>query len=269
MENIKIRGSKIFYEDLNPDKENVILFVHGHPFNHTMWKYQNASLNQFRLILPDLKGYGQSDYLFDNIYIEEQALDLALLLDELGIKKVNLIGLSMGGQIIVEFQRLFTSRVCSLIICASTPNAESAQSYENRLSLAESINEIGMVDYTNNDIHKYINLEKVKQDSEVYQHLYKMMIETTKEGAVASHKGRAERRDNFNYLKQIDIPTLVIAGEQDYFFKVEDVKAVANEIKGSEFRMIEDSGHLPNMEDPEMFNKLIREFYYKNGASNT
>lgn len=261
MNKIKVKGNTICYNDLNQNKTDVILLVHGHPFNHTMWKYQHDVLNDFRLILPDLKGYGKSDYQFDKIYIEEQALDLALLLDELAIEKVHLIGLSMGGQIIVEFLRLFPLRVKSLAICASTPNAETKESYTNRLNLAEAISKAGMIEYTQNDIHKYINVNQITPDTATYQHLFKMMSETKMEGAIASHKGRAERRDNFNYLKNIKIPTLVIAGEKDYFFKVNDVKKVANEIEGSVFKVIEKSGHLPNMENPEVFNKILKDFY--------
>lgn len=263
MNTIKIRGSNIYYEDLNQQNNNVILLVHGHPFNHTMWKYQHEALNDFRLILPDLKGYGKSENKSAKIFIEEQALDLAILLDELNIDKVHLIGLSMGGQIIVEFQRLFPARTESLIICASTPNSETEESYENRLKLAESISQIGMLEYTKNDIDKYINLEETKSSSKVYQHLFKMMAETKKEAAIASHKGRAERRDNFNHLKNISVPTLVIAGEKDYFFKVKDVEKVAQEINGAKFKIIKNSGHLPNMEKPELFNELIKDFYTK------
>jgi len=263
MNQIKIRGNTIYYNELNQNKTEVILLVHGHPFNHTMWKYQYDTLNNFRLILPDLKGYGKSDYQFDKIYIEEQALDLALLLDDLAIEKVHLIGLSMGGQIIVEFQRLFPSRVKSLVICASTPNAETNESYTNRLKLAETISKTGMLEYTKIDIHKYINVTQITPESETYQHLFKMMSETNVEGAIASHKGRAERRDNFNHLKNIKLPTLVIAGEKDYFFKVNDVEKVANEIEGAAFGIIENSGHLPNMERPEAFNKIIQSFYRK------
>jgi len=228
MNSIKIRGNNIYYEDLNQQHKNAILFVHGHPFNHTMWKYQYKALDDFRLILPDLKGYGKSDYNFDKI-----------------------------------FKRLFPARAASLIICASTPNSETEKSYENRLKLAESIGEIGMFEYTKNDIYKYINLDEVKQGSEVYQHLFKMMTETRVEGAVASHRGRAERRNNFNYLKHIKIPTLVIAGEKDFFFSVKDVEKVAREISGAQFKVIKNSGHLPNMENPKIFNELIKKFYQK------
>lgn len=261
MSNIKIRGNKFFYEDLNQDMDEVILLVHGHPFNHTMWKYQHETLSQFRLLLPDLRGYGQSDYSFDKIYIEEQALDLAIMLDELEIETVHLIGLSMGGQIIVEFQRLFPARVKSLIICASTPNSETVESYENRLKLADHIMQNGMEVYTKSDIHKYMNMDELNEDSVEYQHLYQMMIDTKSEGAVASHKGRAERRNNFSYLKNIAVPTLVIAGEKDYFFKVNLVEKVAQEIRGSLFKVIENSGHLANMENPVEFNHLIKAFY--------
>ena len=120
-----------------------------------------------------------------------------------------------------------------------------------------------MLKYTQKDIHKYINLEAIRGDSEVYQHLFKMMTKTTVAGAVAAHRGRAERRDNFEYLKNINVPTLVIAGEKDYFFSLEVVKKVANEIPKAQFEIIQDSGHLPNMEKPKEFNELIRNFYQK------
>jgi len=92
---------------------------------------------------------------------------------------------------------------------------------------------------------------------------FKMMTETKKECAVALNTGRAERRSNFDYLKQIKIRTLVIAGEQDFFFKLEDVKKMAFEISGAEFKLIQHSGHLPNMEKPEEFNETISLFYEK------
>src|SRR5690625_509468 len=99
MKEIKIRGNKHFYRDLNAEKKETILLVHGHPFDNSMWNYQINALKDFRLILPDLKGYGKTDYAFDKIFIEAQALDLLILLDSLQIEKVHLIGLSMGGQI--------------------------------------------------------------------------------------------------------------------------------------------------------------------------
>lgn len=261
MKNINLRGQLLKYEDLNTDQQEAILLVHGHPFDHSMWKYQYEALKEFRLILPDLKGYGQSAYDFTEIYIEEQALDLALLLDELMLDKVHLIGLSMGGQIIVEFNRLFPGRVKSQIICASTLKGETKEGYQQRLGIAETISKIGMLEYTKRDIHKYLNLNEVAEGSAIYQHLFSMMTKTESKGVIASHRGRAKRRDNFDYLKQIQVPTLVIAAEKDHFFKIDEVKEVADQVMYSRFKIIEKAGHLPNMEKPGIFNQAIVEFY--------
>ncbi len=263
MKDVTIRGANWKFEDINPQSQEVILMVHGHPFNGTMWKYQHEALSDFRLVIPDLKGYGASDSDFEKIFIEEQALDLALLLDKLHIDQVHLIGLSMGGQIIVEFQRLFPHRVKSLVLCASLPNGETEESYTNRLMLADEIETIGMLQYTKNDIHKYINLNELKEDAEPYQHLFKMMSETSAKGAVASHKGRAERRDNTKYAQTIAVPTLLIAGEQDYFFTLDSIKSFAQKLPNAQLEIIKNSGHLPNLEYPEIFNTVISKFYEK------
>jgi len=90
-----------------------------------------------------------------------------------------------------------------------------------------------------------------------------MMSETKIQGAIASHRGRVERRDNSNYVQNIAIPTLIIAGEKDYFFDVDDIKSIAKKIPNSQFEIIDKSGHLPNLENPQIFNKLISTFYKK------
>jgi len=258
---IFLRGNNHFFEELNADRREAILLVHGHPFDHTMWRYQHDALNRFRLILPDLKGYGQTDYRFDKIYIEEHALDLAFLLDEIGIDRVHLIGLSMGGQIVVEFARLFPHRTLSLVVCDTSPAAETEASYHNRLELIQRMLTIGMTKYTQEDIHKYLHPATIRDRKDVYDHLFQMMTRTHIEGAVASHRGRAERRDNLGYQKKISIPALFVVGDQDSFTPAAEMKDLAARVQGSKLVVIEEAGHMPNMEQPEKFNRVINEFY--------
>lgn len=261
MKHVLIRGYNHFFEDINQDKEEVILMIHGHPFDHSMWNFQIEVLKDFRLILPDLSGYGKTDRKTPKIFIEEQALDLAILLDELKIQRVHLIGLSIGGQITVEFTRLFTDRVISLVICDSSPKGETKPSYYKRLDLAERIQSIGMQSYTEQDIHKYMHPDTVKERGTAYNFLYQMMINTKLDGAVASLRGRADRRDNFNFLRRIKVPALVIVGDSDFFTPLGEIEAVAKQIPGSKFEIIRNAGHVPNLEQPETFNKLLIEFY--------
>ena len=261
MKHVLIRGYNHFFEDINQDKKEVILMIHGHPFDHSMWNFQIEALKDFRLILPDLTGYGKTDFKTQKIFIEEQALDLAILLDELKIQRIHLIGHSMGGQIIVEFTRLFPDRVISLIICDSSPAGETKPSYYKRLDLAERIQSIGMQEYTEKDIYKYLHPDTIKQRGTAYNLLYQMMINTKLDGAVASLRGRADRRDNFNHLRRIKVPALVVVGDSDFFTPPEEMEIVAKQISDSKFEIIPNAGHVPNIEQPEVFNKLIVEFY--------
>ena len=261
MNTTKIRGNTLSYLDLNSTQQDAILLVHGHPFDHSMWKYQYDVLSTFRIINPDLFGYGKSAFDFEKIYIEQQALDLTLLLDQLNIEAVHLMGLSMGGQIIVEFARLFPQRTKSLVICASTPNAEDDASYAKRMANAKEIAAHGMTGHAIMTIENYINTIVHSPQSEVYQHLLHMMSNTPANGAIASHKGRAERRDNFSFLKNIDVPTMVVAGQLDHFFTVAAIQTVGEAIPQSKFVVIKNAGHLPNMEQPEAFNKQLQTFF--------
>ncbi len=226
-----------------------------------MWQYQHQALANYRLLLPDLRGYGQSAFSFEQIFIEEQALDLRLLLDELGVSAVHLVGLSMGGEIIVEFARLFPQYVQSLVICASKPVGETAQGKERRMQLAKQINHIGMAAYATEAIAQYIHTDTYQAKGAVYNHLLAMMQQTKTQGAIASHKGRALRRDNAPFLKSIKVPTLVVAGEQDYFFSIADMEQLARTIPNAAFEVVPNSGHLPNMEQPAHFNRLLQQFY--------
>ena len=155
-------------------------------------KYQFEALSSYRLILPDLRGYDQSDYDFPAIYKT----------------------------------------------------------------------------YPQQDLHKYINLGENNEETEVYQHLYSMMASTKDQGAVASHIGRASRRDHMDYLPFIKTPTLVISGEKDFFLSIEAAKQVADHIPMAQFHIIEKAGHLPNMKQPEVFNQLLVQFYQEIIPSN-
>lgn len=265
MPEINIRGTKRFYKDLNPTNSDVIVLVHGHPFDHTMWDYQLDALRNFRLVLPDLRGYGQSETGVDDIFIEEQAFDIALLLDYLNIEKVHLVGLSMGGQIIVEFARLFPARALSLVVCDTSPAGETETGLKNRMLLAESILQSGMEKHTTDTIAKYLHPNTIANNKPVYEHLYNMMTSTKAEAAAASHRGRAHRRDNLPYLDKINVPVLAVVGDSDAYTSVKDMRDIAERFPTATFAVIADSGHMPNMEQPAVFNSSLLEFYHQHG----
>lgn len=259
----KIRGIQLAYDDIG--KGNSIVFIHGQPFNRSMWKYQTDYFkNDHRLIIPDLRGYGESEFNCDRILLDEMALDIAYLLDELSINHAIFCGLSMGGQVILDFYRLFPHRVKALMIADSDARNESKDSYERRLLLSQTLLKDGMKKYTDENIHHYIAHKTKERNPEMYDHLYKMMTATNAQGAAAAQKGRAERRDHIPILSEIKIPVLIIVGTEDHFTPLPIAEMMSKNIPYPELICIEDAGHLPNMEMPDAFNLAIDKFLKQN-----
>lgn len=254
-----------FYEMHHINQKDTILFVHGHPFNHTQWQYQVNTFKNFKLILPDLRGYGKTiDNDSKKIYITEHAVELKLLLDALNIDKVHLVGLSMGGQIIMEFAKQFAERSKSLVICNALPFAETEESKMARITAGNKLLEFGMEHHVTIDIAKYIHPTTNNEKNEVYIHLKEMMISTNAKSAASNHFGRAEREDYSNFLTLYNKPIHFICGEADNFTPKEKMIAFANLVKPNCYSIVPKTGHLTNMENPIFFNDVLINFYKNN-----
>jgi pimeloyl-ACP methyl ester carboxylesterase len=246
------------YDDVG--KGRPFVFIHGHPFNRSMWHPQvDHFRDRYRLILPDLRGYGDTEVSIPKVRLDEMALDIVYLLDELGIDKAVFCGLSMGGQILLDLYRLFPQRVMALIIADSDAREDTPEFREWRLQTAEEILEKGMVRHTEESIHRYIAATSMANPN-VYDHLYKMMSGTRPEGAAAAHRGRAGRRDHTGTLASIDVPVLIVVGSEDSFTPLPVARIMSDNIPGARLVCIEGAGHLPNMEAPEQFNKAVDDF---------
>jgi 3-oxoadipate enol-lactonase len=261
----KIRGIQLSYDDLGPKEGQPIVFIHGHPFNRSMWDEQVVYFkDQYRLILPDLRGYGQTEVTPLRVLLDEMALDIAHLLEELGVSQAIFCGLSMGGQILLDFYRLFPQQVSAVIIADSDARGETPESRAKRLAMAEDILAHGMVRHTDETIHKYITGSS-RHRKEIYDPLYQMMTQTNPEGAAAAHKGRAERRDHTAFLSSIAVPALVIVGVEDFFTPLPIAAIMGEGIPGCRLVSIEGAGHLPNMEQPKAFNEALAAFLHQLG----
>ncbi|MDO6433270.1 alpha/beta fold hydrolase [Flavitalea sp. BT771] len=258
MQQLSIRGIQLHYDDRG--EGSPIVFVHGHPFDHTMWKYQLPRFApEHRLIMPDLRGYGHTDVTPGKVMLDEMALDILHLLDALHIDNAVFCGLSMGGQIVLECYRIFPHKVKALVIVDSDARGETPDSRQQRLQKADRIIATGMRQHTDETIHQYIAPASMNNPP-VYTHLYDMMSSTTAEGAAAAHRGRADRRDHLSFLPSIRVPTLVVVGEEDYFTPPPIARLMSDRIPGAALAVIPAAGHLPNMETPEAFNETLYAF---------
>jgi 3-oxoadipate enol-lactonase len=257
----KVNGIALNYQ-VSGNGEPVVL-IHGHPFDHTMWHPQVMALADFyKVIVPDLRGYGSSSLPGSSITkFEDYGTDVLKLMDLLAVDSFHLAGLSMGGQIIMEIFRQAPGRIKSLIFADTFAGPDTLEIKQGRYEAANRLEKEGMDGYADEVIYKMIKPEHVKSMPEVAAHVIKMMKATSPVAAATALRARAER---INYLKdvlpQINIPTLVIVGREDEFTPVAKAKELKENLKDCKLVIIEDSGHMPNLEHPEEFNKAVLDF---------
>ncbi len=255
----QIRGIKMSYEDAG--KGIPFVLIHGHPFDRSMWSEQTAAFgSKYRIIAPDLRGYGESEISPDKTMLEDFARDIAALLDKLKVENIILCGLSMGGQILFEFYRLFPQRVRALILADTFAQLDDAERKQARYDTAEWLLTEGMHDYAEEVLPKMIAPKTIREQPKVAAHVLSMMRGTSPKGAAAALRGRAERPDYTALLAQINVPTLVVVGSEDEFTPVSDAEFMRQRIPASKLVVIEGAGHMPNLENPVEFNRVVGKF---------
>ncbi|MBB6119953.1 pimeloyl-ACP methyl ester carboxylesterase [Nocardiopsis algeriensis] len=255
-----VRGVDLHYTDQGAGYP--VLFIHGHPFDRTMWEPQVRALagRGYRTIVPDLRGYGHSTVVPGTTHLDSFARDLAGLLDHLGVDTAGVVGLSMGGQIALELCRLFPDRVDSLALVATNPHAETEQGRARRSATAEHLRSQGMRGYADSHLVGMMTAANVRSMPRVADHVRTMMYTAPPEGAAAALLGRARRPDYVPLLRCISAPTLLVVGQEDRFTPPDFTEAMHVRVPDSVVEIIEGAGHLPNLERPERFNEVLRRF---------
>lgn len=258
-----INGITMTYDDTGSGgdagrgKGEALLLVHGHPFDRTMWRPQQDAAPGHRAIAPDLRGYGGSQVVAGLTPLSTFARDLAGLLDHLGVRRAVLCGLSMGGQIVLEFHRLFPGRVAGLVLADTFAQGETERGRKERNARADQLLRDGMSGYAHEVLDSMVSPATVADLPEVAAHVLGMMLAAPPEGAAAALRGRAERPDYTATLPTVAVPALVVVGRDDVFTPVADAEHLHRHIPGARLAVIEGAGHLPNLERPAAFNDAL------------
>ncbi|WP_326736703.1 alpha/beta fold hydrolase [Streptomyces sp. NBC_01022] len=259
-------GTLLVYDDLGPAGElPPVVLVHGHPFNRSMWQPQTAALVTagYRVIVPDLRGYGDSGVVpggTGRTLLADFADDIAALLDHLGLARAVVGGVSMGGQIAMEFHRAYPGRVAALVLADTSPVAETEDGKAFRNRLADRLLAEGMGGYADEVIDKMLAPYNVTGLPDVAARVLGMMRTTAPEGAAAALRGRAERADYRESLAGSGVPVLVVVGADDVYTPVAEARVLHGLIPGAELVVVEGAGHLPGLERPEVFNGAMVRF---------
>ncbi|MGP3970409.1 alpha/beta fold hydrolase [Streptomyces sp. 6N223] len=262
-----LNGITLAYDE-HGEGEPLVL-VHGHPFDRTMWRPQATAFARegWRVIVPDLRGYGASAVVPGVTTLGTFARDIAALLDHLGVERFVLGGLSMGGQIAMECYRLFPRRIRALLLADTFAAAETEEGRRQRNAAADRLLREGMAGYAEEALPKMIAPGTTESSPDVARHVLAMMRGAPPEGAAAALRGRAERPDYAGMLPRVAVPALVVVGAEDEFTPIPDAQLIHDLVPGSALEVIAGAGHLPNLERPEPFNAALRRFLDALGPS--
>jgi 3-oxoadipate enol-lactonase len=256
-------GATIAFDDAGSGP--AIVFVHGHPFNRTMWDAQRGPVTAagWRMVNADLRGYGQSSIIAGKTPLDLFVDDVAAGLDHLGIEKAVIAGLSMGGQITMGFAQKYPQRVIGLVLAATFPQAETPEGRIKRYETADRIEhgaEKAYQTYVDELLPGMMAVDTFRNQPDVAAFVEGMMRNTDPRGAAAALRGRAERQEFVTTLANFNKPALIVIGDQDSFTTVTDGEAMHRLMPHAKLLIVPGVGHMPNLEARELFNEELVAF---------
>ena len=259
MPTIRSRDAQIFYEVLG--KGPPVVLLHPFPANHEVWKLAaQALLPRYKLILPDLRAHGDSELGEGPAFMQKHAADVARVMDDAEISRAALAGISIGGYTIFEFWRQFRDRVAALALLNTKAQADTAEARSARLKSADEVVERGTEQFFQGMAQKVIGKTTHASRPDLVEGALRMMRRMSPQDVAGVQRGMAERPDSVPTLKTINVPTLVVTGEEDGLTGLPEAQLMYQHISGSQVKVISRAGHFAVWEQPEEAGRLLRQF---------
>lgn len=261
--NIKmiINNLSVSLSDEGPYYAPAIIFIHGFPFNKHMWNMQVEELkDDYRVIAYDIRGHGDSDSGNEEFSIKLFVKDLVCLMDALKIDKAVLCGLSMGGYIALNAIENYPERFYALILSDTQCSADSPEAMAKRLKTIETLKRNKVKRYINETIINLFAPASFKTKGKEIAAVREMIENTSIQTLCNAMLALSMRKETCRKLSKIKVPVLIIVGKEDIITPPSSSWMVYEKIKDSYMIIIENAGHLANIENPDDFNYQMRMF---------
>lgn len=258
----QIKDTEISYQEAGRGK--AIVLVHAFPLSRALWAPTIRSLSShYTTIALDLRGFGESGVSEKTSSLEDYADDLAALLRERKQSKVVLVGCSMGGYISFAFWKKYSSMVRALVLVDTKPMADSAEVQRTRLENAAKVEQGEGAAFLEGMLGRLLGATSLRERPGVVSSVRRMMSEASPKGIATALRAMAARPDATGFLGDITVPTLVIAGAEDTITPAKEGALWAAKIPNASFEEIASAGHLPSIENPEAFQRVLLQFLHK------
>jgi 3-oxoadipate enol-lactonase len=238
-----------------------IILLHPFPANHDFWLPVAETLaTRYRVIFPDLRGHGDSDVGEGPATMEKHAADIGRVMDDAEVGRAPLIGVSIGGYALFEFWRKARGRVAALALCNTKAPADNAEGRTLRLQAANDVVEHGTELFFESMISRLLGRTTRETRPDLVDGSLRMMRKMAANDVAQVQRGMAQRPDSVDTLKTINVPTLVVTGDEDILTGVSEAELLHRHIPGSQLRVIPKAGHYSPWEQPEGAARLLRQF---------
>lgn len=258
---VVINGISLSYTDSGKPDAPAVVFIHGFPFDHTMWREQVALCEpSYRVITYDQRGHGKSGagdghYLFE-FFID----DLFALLDHLKVPKAILCGLSMGGYTALRAIERAPERIQALILCDTRSEPDSNEAKIKRAANLRTIQKDGVPVFAESFLKAIFTPTSFSAKPDVVDQIRKTIVATSPQGLKGTLIALATRTDTTPFLSKIHVPTLIMVGDQDAVTPPAAAEGLHQGIGGSRLTVIPQAGHMSNLENSSAFNKALLSF---------
>ncbi|MGB7553257.1 MAG: alpha/beta hydrolase [Candidatus Korobacteraceae bacterium] len=251
--------ANLFYEVTGAGPDVVLL--HPFPLNHYFWDGVIPELtSRYRLVLPDLRAHGESEQGEGPVTMQKLAADLAGLCRQERISKAFFVGVSIGGYLLFEFWRRYREHVAALVLANTRPGVETPEGKANRLQLADRVLREGTAGFIEEMLAKLMSQATRTNRPDLVDVTRKMMQSMSAEDIAGVQRGMADRPDSVATLATINVPTLLIAGNEDSI-PLSEFELMRQHIRGCRLQVISQVGHYAAREKPSEFGTLLRTFF--------
>lgn len=262
-----VRGRRLSYAEAGGGRPLVLL--HAFPLTHALWRPQlEAPPPGWRLIAPDLRGFGASDRVPPDAArpaagaqsMHDYARDIVALIDELDLEQPVVGGLSMGGYVVFALLRLIGSRLGGLVLADTRPEADADEARGNRRRMQDLVMSRGVGAVADQMVPRLLGETTRRERPSLSDDVRELIRGNAPEAIHDALEALATRPDATPLLGEIRCPTLIVAGREDALTPVALHEAMHARIAGSRLEIIDDAGHLSNLECPAEFSRVLRDF---------
>jgi pimeloyl-ACP methyl ester carboxylesterase len=259
MPQVRSGDAEIAYQVLGNGPAVVLL--HPFPANHELWlPAVQALTSRFKLVLPDLRGHGDSGLGDGPAAMQKHAADIARVMDDAEVGRAAMAGISIGGYVLFEFWRQFRQRVAALALLNTKAQADTPEARAGRLQSADDVMARGTEPFFQTMVPKLIGKTTRETRPDLVEGALRMMRKMSPEDIAGVQRGMAERPDSVSTLKTIDVPTLIVTGDEDLVTGPAEASLMQQNIPRSQMKVLPRAGHYAAWEHPEPVGFILRQF---------